>query len=652
MRPMKKRTILGLWVAIILIMATSCLIKIRRKDCVNVFYKRIARTSSYAQSMPENYKYVDYASLAREFDVLIFGLTSPTKSLPLLWADQTYHTFGIPAYVGDRRTGQDGEQEAVTTAAAVYSATLVGNDKTDQQGINYVRMLNAYFNPAEGVFLNNPGRRSVDTSMWYLLYPALLFTHLSQQYPEETQLRQNVVKTIESWYKAYEVMYNNGEPDFSYTGFNFLTNQPYKNGIWTEPDSAVGIALLMYFGYELTGADKYLSATINLLDYIDQFFGSPLYEVLMYYAPALMAKVNAFHGTAYDLDKAISRVFDGNSIPRGGWGSLVGKWGDYEMNGLFGSITDGGGYAFAMNTFAAAGALAPLAQYDPRYARDLGKWLLHASSNARYFYSPETKLENQSLSRLAESNEELQAIIKVVPYEGIRKQSGGKEPWFGGDPTVYGWATTDFSLYSGAHAGIFGALFEPTNQEGILKTDLLATQLTLAKAYPTYLLYNPYPTAKEVIYRVKGTEPVDLYDTVTNTVVQRGVQNEAKLLIPADEAVVIVELPANTEITQRGLNNYAGGLYLSSNRSTVSFKDLKNFATVKGRFTVELVLGSNFGDAIAEASLTVDDEVFPFKDNKVRLDTRNFTRGSKKVTAKVITTHGLSDEASLRLNFE
>ncbi|HBK69650.1 MAG TPA: hypothetical protein DDZ91_13475, partial [Firmicutes bacterium] len=92
----------------------------------------------------------------------------------------------------------------------------------------------------------------------------------------------------------------------------------------TEPDCAVGIAVLMYYGYELTGAEKYLTATVKLLDYIDGFFGSPLYEVLMYFAPALMARVNAFQGTSYDLDKAISRVFDGNSVPRGGWGSLVG----------------------------------------------------------------------------------------------------------------------------------------------------------------------------------------------------------------------------------------------------------------------------------------------------------------------------------------
>ena len=649
---MKKRVFFGLSVAIILIMATSYLLKIRRKDCVNVFYKRINRISSYAQSMPGNYKYTDYAALARSYDALVFEAASANRSFPLNWEDRTHQTFGIPAYVGDRRTGQNGTEEAVTTAAAVFSATLAGIDKANQNGINYVRMLNAYFNPAEGIFLNNPGGSSAETSMWYLLYPALLFAQVSRQYPEETQLRQNVLTTIESWYRAYEVMYKHGEPDFNYTGFNFLTNQPYKNGIWTEPDAAAGIAVLLYFGYELTGAEKYLRATINLLDYIDQFFGSPLYEVLMYFAPALMAKVNAYHGTSYALDKAISRVFDGNSIPRGGWGSLAGKWGDYEVNGLFGSITDGGGYAFAMNTFAAAGALAPLARYDSRYARDLGKWLLHASSNARYFYSTETKPENQSLSKLTGDNEELRAISEVVPYEGIRKQSGGKEPWFGGDPTVYGWAATDFSLYSGAHAGIFGALFEATDQEGILKIDLLATELTLERAYPTFLLYNPYPAAKEVTYRVKGTAPVDLYDAVTNTVVERAVHKETKLLIPADEARVIVEIPAGSEIVRVGLNNYANGIYLSSNRSTVSFKGLANFATVKGRFTLEIVLASNFGDEIAEASLVIDDKVFPVQDHKVRLDTRNFSQGSKKVTAKVVTAHGLTDEATLRLYFE
>ena len=67
---------------------------------------------------------------------------------------------------------------------------------------------------------------------------------------------------------------------------------------------------------------------------------------------------------------------------------------------------------------------------------------------------------------------------------------------------------------------------------------------------------------------------------------------------------------------------------------------------------MELILASNFADEIAEAYLTIDGEVFRCKDNKVRLDTRNFTRGAKKVTAKVVTTRGLSDEATLRLNFQ
>ena len=195
-------------------------------------------------------------------------------------------------------------------------------------------------------------------------------------------------------------------------------------------------------------------------------------------------------------------------------------------------------------------------------------------------------------------------------------------------------------------------MFEPTNQEGILKIDLLATQLTKGKAYPTYLLYNPYTTAKKVIYQVKGEGSVDLYDTVTNRVVQRAVLNETTLIIPPDGAVVIVEIPEKAEVIRRGLNNYTNGIYLSSNRSTVSFKNLNNFDTVSGQFTIELVITGNFEDAIKEADLYIGNELFRLTDNMVWLDTRNFERGAKKVTAKVITAHGLSDESTLRLYFE
>ena len=51
---------------------------------------------------------------------------------PLIWSDNTYDGYGISAYIGDYRNGMDGSQEAITSLAAVLSATLLGVDKSAQ----------------------------------------------------------------------------------------------------------------------------------------------------------------------------------------------------------------------------------------------------------------------------------------------------------------------------------------------------------------------------------------------------------------------------------------------------------------------------------------------------------------------------------------
>ena len=75
---------------------------------------------------------------------------------PLIWEDDTYDTYGISAYAGDYRNGNNGSQEAVTNIASVLSATLLGIDKSDQDGHNYVNALNAFFSESEQVVINNP----------------------------------------------------------------------------------------------------------------------------------------------------------------------------------------------------------------------------------------------------------------------------------------------------------------------------------------------------------------------------------------------------------------------------------------------------------------------------------------------------------------
>jgi hypothetical protein len=624
----------------------------REMNQPGTYYKDISRITLYSSNLPERYAYTNYRAAAEAYHRLVFDFNAP-KERGFVWEDARYGGYGIAAYVGDGRHGRDGGEEAVAVMAAVLSACLTGTGQED--GRNYVRALNAFFSEDEKVILNNPGGRSASMSMWYLLYPALLYTQISFLNEAEQETRENVLTLIESWYRAYEVIVNTEQSDFEWTGFDFTAMRPYRNGVWKEPDAAAGMALLFYAGYRLTQNQTYLRAVFHLMDYLESYFGGPLYEVLMYFAPALAAELNVLYGKQYNVTKAVNRVFDGNSIPRGGWGSITGKWGSYEVNGLFGSKTDGGGYAFSMNTFAAAGAVAPLARYDTRYARDIGKWLLHLHSNARYFFPDKTGREHQSLyhdkSGAPDYLRPFLPDLVCIPFEGIRNQYNGKSPWFGGDPTAHGWAQTDLSLYSGAHTGILGALFEPTDVEGILKVNLLSTPVIPQDAYPSYLLYNPYQNAIPVRYCLPGNNTADLFDAVTNTAAVRSVKGETSIMIPGGGAVVIVEIPEGKTPQREGAHYFVDGRYVSSCRSTVSFAGWKNNQSVSGKIELKAVLESNFGDTIDHCTLTIDGQSFPMKDALV-IRTKDFEPGPKQIHLEAVSTGGLTDSVDLRLLFE
>ncbi|MCM1189596.1 MAG: hypothetical protein NC541_09900 [bacterium] len=612
--------------------------------------KEVPRIARYEKKLPDGYKQFDYRAAALSYDSLVFGGRSEGAYLPLLWEDKTHDTFGFAAYVGDGRTGTDGAQEAVAAVAAVLSASLLGEDKSNQNGVDYVAQLHGYFSEREKVVLNNPGGSSEGASMWYMLYPTVLFTHVSILYPEEELIRKDTLDVVESWYKAYLVMRE--ENNFAHTGFDFQRMQPYDNGIWEEPDCAAGIAVLMQAGYELTGREEYREAVYGCLDYLGDFFGSPLYEVLLYFAPSLAARMNAQQGTNYDMDDLLADVFNGSSIPRGGWGSIVGIWGDYCMNGLFGSTTDGGGYAFSMNTFAGGYALSGVAKYDTRYAAAMGVWYLNAAGAARYFFPGETAEENQSGAENGRLAEFIELSNHGVPYEGIRMSSNSRTPWVGGDPTVYGWAETDLSLYSGAHTGMFAAAAEPTDVEGILKIDCNAAEPGTDHC-GTYLLYNPYEEAKRVTYELPEGR-WDLFDSVPKRLTAEDAEGSVQLTLQPGEAAVIVEVPAGTEIVHRDGRYTAGGVWIASDTVTAAIVGLENNESVRGKVKLDVrVICTDEENAPKEIVLEIDgkETVFGAKD-AISFRTGDYSAGSKTVTVTVRMEDGKTDQASIRLNFK
>lgn len=613
--------------------------------------KELNRIARYESAIPKNYSFYDYEATALKLDQLMFDQTAEGTYLPLIWEDNTYKSFGIPAYVGDQRMHKDGAQEAVTAIAAVLSATQLGVDKSSQDGRNYVSMLSAFYSEKEKIVLNNPSGNSETTSMWYLLYPAILFTQVSVLYPNETEIRDQALTCIDSWYQAYQIMKESGS--FDYTGFNFSTMQPYKNDIWTEPDCAAGIALLLYYGYELTGKEEYLEAAIDATAYLNTYFGSPLYEALLYFAPYLAAMFNANYGTSIDVEDILDDVMNGNSIPRGGWGSIVGDWGDYSMNGLMGSTTDGGGYAFAMNTFTAAYAISPLVKYDAKYASTLGKWYLNLVSNSRYFFADQTNKENQSTNLYEKAREFNQVAKSIVPYEGIRKSSNSKTPWFGGDPTVYGWAETDFSLYSAAHVGLLGALIEPTNVEAILRINLTTADL-FHREYPAYLMYNPHDTKQTVSYVVTSNGSVDLYDNVTKQYLAKGVSGNVELTIDAKDSVVIVEIPSGETVTKENNAYKVNGEVIGSDYMTVSITNLENLSKVTKKFTIKAeCLSTIKDDEVKEVKVTINNEERTVKSlDDLTFSVDDLGTGSKNFVIEVIMNSGLTDKTEIRLILE
>jgi hypothetical protein len=145
--------------------------------------------------------------------------------------------------------------------------------------------------------------------------------------------------------------------------------------------------------------------------------------VLLPYGALAAARLNAEQGSNYDVAKLVNQCFDPRGRPqaRPGWGVISDRWQDRDVHGLVGSTTDGDGYAFAMNTFEWAGALVPLARYDTRYARDVGKWMLNLANASRLFYPNAHDPEHQSSYAWTAAHDPKSAIA----YEGIRKWKRG-----------------------------------------------------------------------------------------------------------------------------------------------------------------------------------------------------------------------------------
>lgn len=525
-------------------------------------------------NQPAPYNVRDWKEVALKYDSFVYDETKTGQYLPFVSiqpAGTNYPTnpaFRLHTYVG---TGSPLNSEAVNVLPSLVGATLAGADKSNQYGRNWVLMSQNFFNKNNGelLYLNNPSTSS-GNDWWYDLMPNIYFYQLYDLYPDLggdeayqfTTVADRFLGAVKGmggadkpWHEAY----------MNYRAWDFSEMQPNTTSV-PEPEAAGAYAWVLYHAWKQTGNADYLKGAEWSMEFLSNWTSNPSYELQLPYGIYAAAKMNAELNTDYDIEKMMNWAF--NRGPLRGWGSIVGTWGSFDVDGLIGEANDGGNdYAFQMNGFHQAAALAPAVRYDKRFARAIGKWILNLANASRLFYAAFLPGSFQDATAWSDAHDP----DHVIGYEALREQWQGHSPFSTGDALNGGWAATNLSLYSTSSVGYLGAILEKTNVQKILKIDLLKTDFFGDQAYPTYLLYNPYDQSQTVVFDA-GAAPADLYEALSESFVAQNVNGMVDLAIPANQAVVVTIAPAGGVVTYDRNKMLINGVVVDYMQSAVPYQ--------------------------------------------------------------------------------
>jgi hypothetical protein len=508
----------------------------------------------------------DWYEKAHHFDQYVFNPELKGEYFPLIWVDTakrnfSQNTFGMYTVIGDVRQGPKGSpefHEALCAMGSIMGAGLVGIDKTNQNGVNYVKMVQNYFNSENGwnIMMNNTNPKvallggGYGRDWWYDVFPNVLFYAVCELFPNVPRADSLQRIIADQFYKADSVLNGN----YNYSFFDYSKLRGMSNNIPHQQDVAAGHAYILLCAFEKFGDERYLRGAKSAMNAFVNQSESRFYEVLMPFGALVAARLNAEHGTNYDVKKILDWTFEGCKAADGrtGWGVIAERWGDYDVHGLQGSITDGGGYAFLMNSFDMAWPLVPMVKYDSRFSNAVGKWMLNLTNAARLFYPYEIDDQHQWLPSKKDITK------NVIAYEGIRKKDdykrkdlvnvtpvaiGDGPKWTKGQPEI-----SMFSLYSSAQVGILGSIVRKTNVDQILQLNCNATDFYNDDDYPTYLYYNPFDSVQRVAFYHTEKTKVDLYDAITHQYLVRDAGEESRFDIPAKSSRLVVVMPAGKDV--------------------------------------------------------------------------------------------------------
>lgn len=504
----------------------------------------------------------DWKTVAHDYDSFVFNTNKTGQYLPLSrlgTPGQFNYTDNTPIFLDSYVGAADhaNQAEAINIMPAIVGASLSGIDKSNQNGANWVAKTKDFFNLKNGqnVYLNGYSTTSGD-DWWYDLMPNVYFYQLHSLYPNAApEFDAQFTSVADRWLNCVNKLGGTTIPwtlpNMNYRAFNLKTGLPLIESV-PEPESAGSIAWLLYNAYLETGNRKYFEGAQLAMDFLSGMTTNPSYELQLPYGTLAAARMNAVEGTNYPLQKMLGWCFDRGDLR--GWGSIVGTWGEYDVSGLIGEANDAGNdYAFVMNGFQQAAALAPLPKYDKRFAHVLAKWILNVTNASRLFYWNALLQTNQDSYAWASANDP----TACIPHESMKQILLGKTPFATGDAIGGGWAATNLSLYSGSSVGYLAAVVQTTNIPEILQIDLNKTDFYGDQSLVSYLYFNPTQAIKQVnITLPVGTFGV--YDAITETTLFPAATGSIQLTMPAGETRLIRLYPSGLAPESRNGKLYAG----------------------------------------------------------------------------------------------
>lgn len=568
--------------------------------------------------LPQPYEMRDWKDVSVKYDQLVFfGTTGEYFPLRGLRSSGTNYPSLTPITLQTFVGSSSAQAEGINIIPAIVGASLMGINKSAQSGFNWVEKSKDFFNRANGqnVYLNNYSAQS-GGDWWYDVMPNVFFYQLYTQYPTTSDFQTQFTTVADRWLAAVHAMGGKTSPwtvpNMNYRAFNLMTMTGLASGV-IEPEAAGAIGWLLYHAYLETGEKKYFDGAQLSLEFLNGLTSNPSYELQLPYGAFVAAKMNAEQGTSYNIQKILNWCFDRG--PLRGWGAIRGTWDGKDVSGLIGEANDGGNdYAFALNGYQQAAALVPLIKYDKRFTRDLAKWTLNVANASRFFYRP--YLTNQDDYEWSAEHDP----DAVIGYEALKERDShnSNKPLNGtGDAKRSGWAPTNLGLYGSSSIGYLAAVLDKTDVEGILLLDLNKTDFFTKDSYPSYALYNPH-TENKVVTLTLPAGSHDIYDAISEEELKSNVSGSTTLTVKADEAVLLVYVPAGAELLSEDGKLLANGKIVDYHYGFDFEPAVRIKAMVADRTMVE------FGEQVeiyVATENTVDGTTYAWSDNSGSLGT-------------------------------